>query len=130
MNSVQLIGRLVSEPRKGNGVVSITLAVDRPTKEKGTDFPVVKIFGKQGENVVKYLHKGSQCAIDGSIETGSYEKNGEKIYYTDVVAHRVEFVGGNVKRAEKEEEKPVEVQEVNEQESVDTFEELDEDVPF
>ena len=130
MNSVQLIGRLVSEPRKGNGVASITLAVDRPTKEKGTDFPVVKIFGKQGENVVKYLHKGSQCAIDGSIETGSYDKNGETVYYTDVIAHRVEFIGGNTKQAETRGKQASAVEEVNEQESVDGFEELDEDVPF
>lgn len=125
MNSVELIGRLVRDPRAGNGVVSITVAVDRATQDKATDYPQVKVFGKQGENVMKYLHKGSQVAIQGSLETGSYPKNGDTIYYTDVIAHRVEFIGGGAKQAETVQKAPA-----NEPQQVDSFEVLDEDVPF
>lgn len=125
MNSVQLVGRLVKDPRQGNGVVSITVAVDRPSQEKATDYPQVKVFGKQAENVVKYLRKGSQVAVDGSIETGKYDRNGETVYYTDVIAHRVEFIGGGTNRAETARKEPA-----NTEEQRDGFEELEEDVPF
>lgn len=125
MNSVQLLGRLTKDPKQGNGVAGFTLAVDRPTQEKATDYPQIKVFGKQAETVMKYLHKGSQVVIEGSIETGKYDRNGETIYYTDVVAHRVQFVGSSNKHAEAD-EKPSS----NVQEQINEFEEIDEDVPF
>lgn len=122
MNRVELIGRLTRDPEvrytadSNMAVATFTLAVDRVSKEKRADFPRIKVFGKQAENVEKYMHKGSQIAIEGSIETGSYkDKDGGTHYTTDVVASRVEFLG----RPEKKE--------VSEQEN---FEELDEDVPF
>lgn len=125
MNCVQLVGRLAKDPKQGNGVVSITVAVDRPTQEKATDFPQVKVFGKQAETVMRYLRKGSQVAVIGSIETGKYDRNGETVYFTDVIAHRVEFVSGGAKQAETDEKRAS-----NAPEQIDGFEAIDEDVPF
>lgn len=130
MNSVQLMGRLITDPKAGKNVAMFTIAIGRPTKEKATDFPQIKVFGRQGENCIKYLHKGSQVAVEGSIETGQYQKNGETVYYTDVIAHRVEFIGSNTKHAENGEKAPVKAEEQPTEEQVEDFEALDEDVPF
>ena len=103
MNSVALVGRLTRDPevryaQSGVNVASFTVAVDRPPtkgEEKQTDFPRIVCFGKTAENVGQYLGKGRQVAIQGRIHTGSYTKQDEtKVYTTDVVADRVEFLGG------------------------------------
>lgn len=99
-------------------ICKFTLAVDRMGKDKGTDFPRVTVFGKQAETCEKYLAKGRQVGITGRIQTGSYEKSdGTKVYTTDVIADRVDFLGGG-ERAEKQES------------LADTFEAIDADVPF
>lgn len=57
------------------------------------DFINITVFGKTAENCANYLAKGSQCAIHGRINTGSYTtQTGEKRYTTDVIADRVEFL--------------------------------------
>lgn len=104
MNVVSLTGRLTRDPevRHSNdlAIAKFTIAVDRPAKEKATDFPSVVCFGKVAENVGKYMVKGSQIAVVGRLQTGSYiNKEGQKVYTTDVVADRVEFIG-------KKEDKP------------------------
>lgn len=82
-----------------------TLAVDRPKKkgeDNGADFIRIVVWGVQAENCDRYLHKGSQCAVSGWIQTGSYkDKEGRTVYTTDVVADRVEFLGSQP--AEREE---------------------------
>ena len=101
MNSVVLIGRLTKDPEvrytgEQMAVASFTVAIDRPPraeKEKVTDFPRVTVFGKQAENCERFLKKGRLVAIEGKIQTGSYtNKDGQKVYTTDVVANRVEFL--------------------------------------
>jgi len=101
MNSVVLIGRLTKDPEvryTGDqmAVASFTVAIDRPQradKEKVTDFPRVTVFGKQAENCERFLKKGRLVGIEGKIQTGSYtNKDGQKVYTTDVVANRVEFL--------------------------------------
>jgi len=109
MNSVTLIGRLCADPvvrYTGDqmAVASFTLAVDRPKradKEKETDFPKVTVFGKQAENCERFLKKGRLVAIEGRIQTGSYiNKEDVKVYTTDVVANRVEFLEWGDKETE------------------------------
>lgn len=91
MNSVILIGRLTADPEVGytqsqKAVCKFTLAVDRA--KEGADFIRIVVWDKQAENVGKYLHKGSKCAVNGSIQTGSYkDRNGNTVYTTDVVAN-------------------------------------------
>ncbi len=103
MNSVSLIGRLTRDPEvryTGDqmAIARFSIAIDRPPRRDGTketDFPSITVFGKQAENCGKYLSKGRQVGIHGRIQTGSYvNKNGDKVYTTEVVADRVEFLGG------------------------------------
>ena len=103
MNSVELIGRLTRDPdvRYTSGsqtaVATFTIAIDRPQRqdggEKQADFPRITVFGRQAETCEKYLKKGRMVAIQGRLQTGSYQnKNGDTVYTTDVVANRVEFI--------------------------------------
>lgn len=101
MNSVVLIGRLTKDPEVRYGatnqmaIANFNLAIDRPVKQNGekqTDFPRIIVFGKQAENVEKYVVKGMLVGIQGRIQTGSYDKNGTTVYTTDVIADRVEFL--------------------------------------
>lgn len=71
-------------------IARYTLAVDRMKKGE-TDYISCVAFGKQGEFAEKYLKKGTKVAVEGRIQTGSYEKDGRKIYTTDVVVERHEF---------------------------------------
>lgn len=144
MNSVVIIGRLTRDPEvryiasTQMAVATFTVAIDRPVKqggEKQTDFPRVTVFGKQAENCEKYLAKGRLVGVQGRIQTGSYQnKNGETVYTTDVIADRVEFLewgdnqstgGRNSARADnRQAEAPVQ------EEMPDSFQALDESVPF
>lgn len=99
MNLVILIGRISSEleSRYLNDklVVKFNFAVDRKYKsgDKDTDFLRIVCFGKQAEFAEKYLRKGVKIAITGRIQTGSYtNKDGVKVYTTDIIADSMEFV--------------------------------------
>ena len=102
MNKVIIIGRVVrdAEIRYSQGASSTciaryTLAVDRKFKQEGqptADFIKCIAFGKLGEFAEKYLHKGVKIAVIGRIQTGSYtNKDGQKVYTTDVVVEEQEF---------------------------------------
>jgi len=108
MNNVTLIGRLTSDPvvrytGEQLAIASFAVAIDRAmSKEKKTDFIQIKVFGRQAENCEKYLSKGSQVGIIGEIQSGSYEKDGKKVYTTEVLASRVEFLGSKPESAKSE----------------------------
>lgn len=99
MNKVILIGRLVADPeirytQSGKAVASYRLAVDRPFKQDGqqeADFINCVAWGKTGEFAGNYLRKGTKIAVEGRIQTGSYEKDGVKHYTTDIVVDCHEF---------------------------------------
>ena len=98
MNKVILMGRLTKDPetrQAGETIVTkFSIAVDRRRKTEGgqaADFPSVVAFGKTAEFINKYFHKGMKIALDGRIQTGSYDKDGVKHYTTEVVAENVEF---------------------------------------
>lgn len=110
MNSVNLIGRLVRDPelrytQSQQAVCTFTLAVDKKlSREKRqeaeavgrptADFPRIMVWGKQAENVSRYLSKGSQCGVIGRIQTGSYQdkETGKTVYTTDILADSIEFL--------------------------------------
>ena len=107
MNGVILIGRLTRDPetgctQEGMAIATFTVAIDRPVaagKEKQADFPRVTVFGKQAENCEKYLKKGRLVGVQGRIRTGGYtNKDGAKVYTTDVIAQRVRFLSGKRRR--------------------------------
>lgn len=102
MNKVFLIGRLSRDPElrhttSGMAVCQINVAISRRTgagREPETDFINVVVWDKQAENVSRYLAKGRQVAVEGRIQTRSYDNNeGKKTYVTEVVASNVEFLG-------------------------------------
>ena len=104
MNSVILTGRLTRDPelsytpQNQTAVCRFTIAVDRPRRngeDQGADFIRITVWGKQAETCDRYLSKGRQTAVMGRITTGSYkDRDGKTVYTTDVVADRVEFLGG------------------------------------
>lgn len=102
MNKVHLIGRLTKDPdvrySQGDNSTAIaryTLAVDRRFKREGesdADFISCIAFGKTGEHVEKYYKKGMKMVLSGRIQTGNYtNKDGQKVYTTDIIAEEVEF---------------------------------------
>lgn len=102
MNKVFLIGRLTRDPElrytsSNLPVASFTVAVNRnfanQAGEREADFINVVVWRKQAENVKNYLKQGSQIAIDGRIQTRSYDgEDGKKRYVTEVVADNVQFL--------------------------------------
>ena len=98
MNKCVLLGRTTKKPdvryTQGNepmAVARFNLAVDRKKKDGGADFISIVAFGKTAEFCQKYVDKGQKIAIEGHIQTGSYEKDGHKVYTTDVIADGIEF---------------------------------------
>ena len=103
MNKVVLMGRLTADPDvrySNNGdnqlcIARYTLAVDRRFKRDGeptADFIRCVAFGRAGEFAEKYFHKGIKIAVDGRIQTGSYQnKDGQTVYTTDVIVENQEF---------------------------------------
>lgn len=98
MNTALLIGRLTKDPElrytaNNFPVCTFRIAIDRMGKEeKKTNYIPIKTLGRTAENCGRYLKKGRLVGINGSIETDSYEKNGEKHYTWEVLANGVEFL--------------------------------------
>lgn len=108
INLVALAGRWTKDPdvryTQGDTPMAIArghIAVDRRGKDAGTDFISVVAFGKTAEHIQKYYKKGMKADITGRIQTGNYtNKDGNKVYTTDVVIDQISF--GESKRSETE----------------------------
>ena len=100
MNSVNISGRLTKDPdlRKtlnGTSVLKLTLACDRRIKKEdrpSSDFIPVVLWSKSAEFISSYARKGTFIEVSGSIETGSYEKNGKTEYSWHVKGDQVKIV--------------------------------------
>lgn len=112
MNKVCLIGRITRDPElrytsSNVPTVRFTLAVNRTFQnqngEREVDFINIVAWRNQAENVKKYVSKGSLVAVEGRIQTGSYEKDGQKIYTTDVIADNVQFLESKGQSQNREE---------------------------
>ena len=114
MNRVILCGRLTRDPeirysQTVNGSMAVAryiLAVDRAFKKEGeqaADFINCIAFGKNGEFAEKYLHQGTKVVVSGRIQTGSYtNKDGQRVYTTDVVVDDQEFAESKASAASSE----------------------------
>ena len=117
MNRVILMGRLTRDPdvrysQGANGSMAVaryTLAVDRRRarteggNEQTADFISCVAFGRAGEFAEKYLHQGTKLVVSGRIQTGSYtNKDGQKVYTTDVVVDDQEFAESKSSAASSE----------------------------
>ncbi|MCH4482652.1 single-stranded DNA-binding protein [Staphylococcus haemolyticus] len=101
INRVILVGRLTKDPefrttQSGVNVATFTLAVNRTFTnaqgEREADFINIVVFRKQADNVNNYLKKGNLAGVDGRIQTRSYEKDGQRVFVTEVVADSVQFL--------------------------------------
>ena len=109
MNSVNLIGRLTKDgelkySQSGTALYKNSLAVNRKFKKDEADFINLIAFSKTAELMANHLTKGDQVGIEGHIQTGSYEKDGKKVYTFDVVVDNITFIGG--KKQDKPASKP------------------------
>ena len=112
MNKVILMGRLTRDPDvrysdQSSAVARFTLAVDRRFKRDGdqqtADFISCVAFGQTGEFIERYCHQGTKLVVEGRIQTGSYtNRDGNKVYTTDVVAENVEFAESKAAAANNE----------------------------
>ena len=118
MNIVTLMGRLTAEPelkttQSGLNYCRFTVAVDRPTskdKERQTDFISCVAWRTTAEFICKYFSKGSRIALNGNIQTGSYEKDGQKTYTTDVIAEKVYFCESKQSQQSQQAQQPQQAQ--------------------
>ncbi|KKX53270.1 single-stranded DNA-binding protein [Brevibacillus borstelensis] len=102
MNKVILIGNLTKDPElrytpNGVAVTNFTLAINRPRygEKQEADFINVVAWQKLADTAATYLRKGRQCAVEGRIQTRSYQdKDGKKRYVTEVLAEHIQFLGG------------------------------------
>ncbi|MED4978250.1 single-stranded DNA-binding protein [Geobacillus stearothermophilus] len=112
INRATLVGRLVEDvdlryTPSGIAAATFTLAVTRPfANQEGVreaDFIRCVAWRKTAENLANYTKKGSMIAVDGRIQTRSYEKDGRRVYVTEVVADTVQFLArGGSNTAEKQ----------------------------
>lgn len=102
MNKVILIGRLTRDPElrtiaNGTATTSFSIAVNRnftnQNGEREADFINCVAWRRQAENIAKYCSKGTQVAVEGRIQTRSYDaQDGSKRYVTEVIADNVTFL--------------------------------------
>ena len=117
MNRVELLGRLTKDAEirtgkngKGKDAVewksaNFTLAVDRANNREKTDFISCTAWSGLADLIEKYVHKGDLLAIEGTIETRSYEdEDGKTVYRTDVRVTGLDLLPNNRKSEEEEEE--------------------------
>ncbi|MED4586699.1 single-stranded DNA-binding protein [Brevibacillus choshinensis] len=106
MNKTLLIGRLTKDPNmiisnSGVAIVDFTVAVNRQFKnaagEREADFIRCKAFKERAEMIANNFRQGDEIALEGHIQTGSYEKDGQRVFTTDVIVEQVTFTYGKKK---------------------------------
>src|SRR5215471_689443 len=108
VNVVTLIGNLATEVEvrevgPDKKVAIFVLAVDRGNRDGGADFVSVSAWDRQAELCAEYLGKGRRIAVDGRLKSRSWEEDGKRRSAVEVVARRVEFLGGGPRRDEEAE---------------------------
>jgi single-strand DNA-binding protein len=107
VNVVTLIGNLATdvemrEVGPDKKVASFVLAIDRASREGGADFVSVSAWDRQAELCAEYLGKGRRIAVDGRLKSRSWEEEGKRRSAIEVVARRIEFLGGGPRRDEED----------------------------
>ena len=138
MNQFIGIGRVTAKPElqqtpNGVNVCKFTLAINRPYQQNGNtqaDFLNVVAWRTLAENCSKFLDKGKQCAVRGSVQVRSYEdNNGNKRYVTEIIADGVEFLGSKSESTNNDYGTPP--PEKKTRPAMDELEEIDDgDLPF
>ena len=101
MNKVLLVGNLVKDVEvryttSDNAIARFTIAINREVKNKDGNYDADYIncvsFGERAKSLSQYLKKGTKVSVEGHIQTGSYEKDGKKVYTTDIVVEKIQFL--------------------------------------
>jgi single-strand DNA-binding protein len=106
INKVILIGTLGKDPESrstadGNAICNLSVATSEQWKDKqgnkqeSTEWHRVSMFGRLAEIAQQYLTKGSKVYIEGKLKTRSYDKDGQKMYTTEIVASEMQMLSGN-----------------------------------
>lgn len=95
MNIFQFIGRLTKNPElkylpDQTAVCEFNIAINR--KNNGADFPRLKAYGKEAENLEQYKRQGDLIAVTGHVKTGSFEKDDRVIYTQDLIVDHIEYL--------------------------------------
>lgn len=139
MNQVALIGNLTKDPefRQTTGEKSLeicrfTVAVEDGGEKKSVNYIPVVVFGRTAVNCDKFLSKGKKVGVSGKIKTGSYtNKEGKKVYTTEVVAYEVKFLSGAEGREPRREQEPEQAPGFYPAQDVPVgFEAVQEEIPF
>ena len=107
MNKAILIGNVGKEPeirktQSGISVANFSLATSKKIKgEDKTEWHRIVAWDKLAEIIEKYVHKGDKLMIEGEIETRDYEKDGQKVYTTEIRAWNMEMLGGKSEPAKE-----------------------------
>ncbi|MCQ2510946.1 MAG: single-stranded DNA-binding protein [Lachnospiraceae bacterium] len=107
MNHVELIGRLTRDPvsnklDSGTEITRFTLAVRKRFQKDGenaADFISCVCFGSRAEFAAKYFRQGDRVGLAGHIQSGSYERDGQRVFSMNVIADEIEFADGKKDRA-------------------------------
>lgn len=111
INRVVLVGRTTKEPilrktQDGKSVASFTIACNRIGKKDEADFISCTAWKEQADFIASYIHAGHLIGVEGRITTGSYEKDGKKVYTTEVTCTSVQSLQPKDKTEEKPKEEP------------------------
>lgn len=103
MNNVTLIGNLTRDPElrayNGESCCKFSVAINGHKRADGTqeaDFIPVTVWGKLADAVAQYCHKGARVGILGRLKSGSYEKEGRRVYTLDVIHAGRDCMAGGV----------------------------------
>lgn len=106
LNQVTIIGNLTRDPElkalpSGSSVASFGVATNRVwrdkdgNKQEDVEFHNCVVFGKQADNVARYMKKGNHILVQGRLQTRSWEHEGHKNYRTEIVANTITFGRSN-----------------------------------
>lgn len=111
MNICTFIGRLTRDPElkflpnSGMAVVNFTMAVKRDIKKDGqpeADFINFIAFQKRAETIAEYVKKGNQLAVNGRLQIRSYDRDGSKVFVSEILVNDFQFLES--KKENKKEE--------------------------
>src|SRR4051794_20579848 len=106
MNTVSLVGNLATDVElrqvSEKKVASFLLAVDRASRDGGADFVWITAWERQGELCAEYLGKGNCVGIEGRLKSRSWEQDGRRRDAIEIVARRIDFLGGGPRRDDEE----------------------------
>lgn len=134
MNQALFTGNLTRDPEtrvmtNGKARTTFTVAVTRPytnaAGNRDADFIMITAYDKKAELCQKYLSKGRKVLVETRVKTGSYEKDGKRVYTTEFVLNSIEFLSSRDTEAEAEDRQQEETQEQGGFVQVD-----DDDLPF